>query len=74
MSSSEQHRLVKEILYQVSLLTPDARADFLSQACAEDPELRREVESLLRYQDERCREAKDAGEGVSPATDSTCKR
>ena len=71
MSSSEQHRLIKEILYQVSLLTPAARAEFLSQACAEDADLRREVESLLRYQDE-CPDAETVpGESASPAPGAT---
>src|SRR5262245_13894145 len=32
-------------------LPPEQRADYLDQACGDDPELRREVESLLRAHD-----------------------
>jgi serine/threonine-protein kinase len=39
-----------EQLYHAALeREPDAREGFLSQACAGDSDLRREVEELLRY-------------------------
>ena len=52
-----RHARVKEILYEASELEPDARREFLERACGGDPELSREVESLLSYFDGR------AGEG-----------
>jgi hypothetical protein len=38
---------VKEILADALALTPEARPAYLVEACAADPELRCEVESLL---------------------------
>ncbi|MEE8525758.1 MAG: serine/threonine-protein kinase, partial [Thermoanaerobaculia bacterium] len=38
---------VDEIFYQAQEVPPEARHAFLDEACADDPELRREVQSLL---------------------------
>jgi hypothetical protein len=69
VSASEHDRLrharIKEILYEVSLLTRDARSDFLGTACGGDAELRQEVESLLAYHDVRSREAARSGDAAS---------
>ena len=45
----EQYALVKRIFIRASGLSEEERADFLDEACRDDPELRAEVESLLRY-------------------------
>ena len=38
-------------LYHAALERPaNERAEFLAHACDDDPELRREIESLLRYE------------------------
>jgi non-specific serine/threonine protein kinase/serine/threonine-protein kinase len=42
---------VREILEQTLALPPDEQSSFLHAACAEDPTLRREVESLLNAHD-----------------------
>ena len=47
MSTTERNRRVRD-LFDVALdLDADARAAFLRDACADEPEVRREVESLL---------------------------
>jgi hypothetical protein len=55
MSPAEDHRLrharVKEILFEVLRLPLNGRSGYLATACAGDEELRREVESLLEYDD-----------------------
>lgn len=48
-----RHARIKEVLFEVSALEGGARAAFLDEACALDPELRAEVESLLSYHDAR---------------------
>lgn len=45
----EQYALVKRIFIRAAGLSEDERAEFLDEACRENPELRAEVESLLRY-------------------------
>ena len=51
-SSPERWRLLEE-LYQTAIhRTPDERAAFLKEACP-DEDLRREVESLLRFEPRR---------------------
>ena len=44
----EQYRRVGELYHAASELAPEARLDFLIQACDGENDLRREVESLLR--------------------------
>jgi serine/threonine-protein kinase len=44
----EQYRRVGELYHSALELAPAACADFLAEACGDDEELRREVESLLR--------------------------
>jgi serine/threonine protein kinase len=41
---------IQELYHTVLALEPSERAGFLSQACSNEPELRREVESLLAYE------------------------
>ncbi len=47
MVSRDQWRAVEEIFHAALERPPEERAAFLDQACAADPALRREVESLL---------------------------
>jgi eukaryotic-like serine/threonine-protein kinase len=47
----ERYHLVKQLLASVIEQEPQQRAAFLAQTCAEDEELRREVESLLAHQE-----------------------
>ncbi len=46
--SSEQYERVGELYHAAMELAPEARPDFLAEACGGEDELRREVESLLR--------------------------
>jgi eukaryotic-like serine/threonine-protein kinase len=48
----ELHRRIGELYHGALELAPEARPDFLFRACAGDDELRREVESLLRANEE----------------------
>jgi serine/threonine protein kinase len=41
---------IQQLYHAAQDLPPSARAEFLSQSCLNDPELRREVESLLAYE------------------------
>jgi serine/threonine protein kinase len=43
----ERHRQIDRVFQAALARDPTSRADFLDEACAGDPELRREVESLL---------------------------
>src|SRR5215510_10951592 len=45
--TSERWRQIENVFEEVSGSPPDRRAAVLDQACAGDPDLRREVESLL---------------------------
>ncbi|HJX92209.1 MAG TPA: hypothetical protein VJ372_17030, partial [Pyrinomonadaceae bacterium] len=45
----ERWQQVNELFTAVIELEPAKRVAFLDQACAEDPILRREVESLISY-------------------------
>ena len=47
-SSPERWKRLEEIFHQAAELTPDARGGFLDAACAGDPSLRVELESLLQ--------------------------
>ncbi len=44
---------MKDILFEAASLSDEARRPFLDEACRDDPELRREVESLLAHHDVR---------------------
>ncbi|HEV2665411.1 MAG TPA: serine/threonine protein kinase, partial [Blastocatellia bacterium] len=44
----EQYRRVGELYHAAMELAPEARVDFLAEACGGDATLRREVESLLK--------------------------
>lgn len=48
MKSTERWQEVKDILYSALEMEPEQRASFLDKRCGGDPEMRREVESLLR--------------------------
>jgi hypothetical protein len=57
---AENWELVQNLFVQASDLRPEEQARFLDSACAADPELRREVESLLAHDcigDQRIAEA-----------------
>ena len=43
----ERWEKVRDVLGQVLELAPDRRSPFLDDACASDPSLRSEIESLL---------------------------
>ena len=45
----EEYATVKRIFIRVTGLPEEERAAFLDEACRDHPELRAEVESLLRY-------------------------
>lgn len=47
----ERWQQLREILYSALALTPETRADYLAEACADDRYLRAQIESLLRYQE-----------------------
>jgi serine/threonine-protein kinase len=46
-SEPERWRRIETLFHQAEALSATRRADFLARACGDDPELRREVESLL---------------------------
>jgi serine/threonine protein kinase/Tol biopolymer transport system component len=48
----ERWRLIEHLYHAVLERGPEARAAFLVEACAGDEDLRREVEALLRYDDQ----------------------
>lgn len=50
-SSSDRWRRLEGLFYEAVELDPDARKAFLDERCAEDAELRKEVESLLKSAD-----------------------
>jgi len=65
--SPERYRQVKVLFQAVLDIAPDARAAYLDEACAQDEELRREVESLLESHN-------DAGEFIeAPALESVTR-
>jgi serine/threonine protein kinase/tetratricopeptide (TPR) repeat protein len=47
--SSRLHERISDLFLRACELDPDQRAAFLDEACANDPELRAEVESLLAH-------------------------
>ncbi|MBL8171663.1 MAG: protein kinase [Acidobacteria bacterium] len=52
MKNSEQWPLIERLFHQAQAVDPAQRAAFLVEACGEDDALRREVESLLGYENE----------------------
>ena len=52
-SQAERWRLVEKLFYEAVELRPESRAELLERACGSDPELRKEVESLLEYSEKR---------------------
>ncbi len=52
MKASEKWKQVEELFNAALELEPAARDSFLAEACASDEELRREVESLLAYENQ----------------------
>jgi serine/threonine protein kinase len=66
--SPERYRQVKAILQAVLELDPNKRAAFLERACADDPELSQEVQSLLDHD----AQSKDFLE--KPAVEATSSR
>ena len=45
--SNQRHGRVTELFLEAVKLAPEERKDFLDEACADDPQLRAEVESLV---------------------------
>ena len=45
--SSQRHERISDLFLQACDLSPSQRRTFLDAACANDPEVRAEVESLL---------------------------
>ena len=68
----ERHRRISELFLQACELAPEARGPFLDEACAEDPELRVEVESLLAQEGDASRVLAgiDPGQGASAAAEA----
>jgi len=66
VTSAQRHDRAIELFHQACDLSGGERSTFLSQACGGDEELRRDVESLLRYDSEvgGAVEAAEAGEGI----------
>ena len=50
--NQERWQRIRELLEAALERPPNKRASFLDQACGSDPELRKEIESLLNYRDE----------------------
>jgi len=63
MSEARWQR-IEAIFHQAAELSPGARSAFLSEACAGDDSLRKEVESLLHH------ESEDGSTFVGPAGDA----
>ncbi len=52
MITPERHKHINEICHAMLQLPPSQRAAFLDQACVGDDELRKEIESLLAYEEQ----------------------
>ena len=50
--SPQQFRVLNEIFHEAVDMSPDARAKYLDQVCGDDAELRREIEDLVRADEE----------------------
>jgi hypothetical protein len=48
---SERWKRVEQVYHRALDLPPDRRASILLESCSDDPDLLREVESLLRARD-----------------------
>ena len=59
MTTPEQFKRIEELFNRAVGLPKDARAAFLDQRCADDPEVRRQVEAMLADHDR-------AGDAMSP--------
>jgi non-specific serine/threonine protein kinase/serine/threonine-protein kinase len=66
--SSERHRRAKAIFVEACERPADRRAEFLGQACGDDEDLRREVESLLRFHEETALRSQGAPPAATPTT------
>jgi tRNA A-37 threonylcarbamoyl transferase component Bud32/tetratricopeptide (TPR) repeat protein len=62
---SEGWERIQNVFLEAAELPPDERVRFLDTACARDPELRREVESLLAYDGADARRIEDALEDTA---------
>lgn len=52
MSKPDRHQQVKTLFLAACQMAPEARPSFLADACGDDVELRREIESLLDHDDD----------------------
>ena len=50
--STDRHRRVKKIFLAAAKKSPNERDALVNEACGGDEDLRREIESLLRFHDE----------------------
>jgi eukaryotic-like serine/threonine-protein kinase len=65
MAMSEGWERIQSVFLEAAELPPDARVRFLDTACAGDPELRREVESLLAHDGADTRRIEEALEDTA---------
>jgi serine/threonine-protein kinase len=72
--SSDHPDRIRALFDEVVGLGPEARTAYLAEACREDEELRREVESLLDAADARGSGVRRALEGLQPSERSGGKR
>jgi hypothetical protein len=63
-----RHSRIKEVFYEASHLSGEAREEFLRSSCAGDTSLRREIESLLAYHDAAASASDPDLEQGSPAS------
>jgi len=71
MSSPDRSDRIRALFEELVGLAPQQRAVRLAQACGDDEELRREVESLLEAEDARGSGVRRALEGLQPSEDSS---
>lgn len=68
---AERYALVKRLFAKATALHPDERAEFLEQACGNQPDLRRDVEALLQHHNARTLLPKDPK--TSPRAETTLR-
>jgi serine/threonine-protein kinase len=74
MSSADHSDRIRDLFDEVVGLGPEERAAYLTEACGDDEELRREVESLLEAADGRGSGLRRALEGLQPSGDAGQER
>jgi hypothetical protein len=74
MSSADHSDRIRDLFDQVVGLEPEERTAYLAEACGDDQELRRKVESLLEAADARGSGVRRALEGMQPSEDTDQER